>query len=428
MDDRNSSKSGNSAYQNTHRKLKKREEKLDRKKPLNSLIGLNGPVTEPLETKGQNMFNNVNFYWAGDIIPYSTINLIDNWAKYLSRSKDDWKGHSSVSEKWWKVCLWLDEKSYRYFVINQEQLKCKILRIEDVDSEDVATVLSLRSFHQFLVKPLNVKNMASYPKLVKYYRSCINYKLYAGAVDVAKLIILYRDGGIYLDCDIQPSLEYFFPSPKLFFNELKSMSVDKFCIHSSKNGVLESQLLFSNAPPVFMRVLLDFVEKRIEIDFLGEELIDFKKWSESDCNKKFNHYVVEDPNDLFRGHLNAFRNNDAEAYRTATSNIFDFLMEKGELEKEFDGELPFIDGHHPWLSVETVYVATCDFFDKILDDNPKVNMLYSQFYRSKIAKFFDNDQDNLPLFTWADPGYSSLRKFNQASLIIKKLSFKKSMG
>ena len=329
--------------------------------------------------------NFLHYYWTGKEPPAYLIKNLNNWALYL-------KKHDSL----FKIILWID------------------LLNKDI-THKLNPNISIKEFS-------TIKFEKIYINLHDVYIIFKRNKLFAFASDLARILILNAYPGIYIDIDIKPNFDEPFPKNKESFLQLfDSKSSIKFYappMHYEENFFIENWILFYFGFPQGLRFLLAEMEQKAKQDklLILHCALQHKEFCEHEQCK---HMQKSNFKVGYKRQLQAYLKRDATSYKRATQEtFFEYKAKIPSFSNKYFNTGYFKEGTPVWTNyLQMAYKSTDLTFKDKLNTSA---MSYHLFYQKEIAKFFQQDQESLPLFSWCDPGFQRLNELNAAATLIQK--------
>ena len=353
---------------------------------------------------------NLNFFWVSDEpkekhikrLKVGQIENLTNWAQ-------------STQDSEFRVNLYVDDAT-----LDELKQREKVVPIHQ-EEEAETYFFSTGNFFVLSITPLLQRYSSLYPSLIEFYHTNIDFKNYAFASDVARLLIQNDSHGFYIDMDITPnqsapltlesmitdlSVSGYQPETTPYYlNIIKSLDLD-----GTEKFTVENQIILS-----LKKNSLDQILQSIESRLCTDE-------GESNLQKELEEH--ENYKKLARvSQLNTsfFQKHPDFQYLAAfhSKNRRRFLQLN---HKEINGDDPSntlnITRKYHWLSIP--YKGLSDPFVKqlLLEDSHLKS--YTTGYPHILGRYFNSKQDSLRLYRWANPGYARLSDLEKAVAFIER--------
>ncbi|QIV95850.1 hypothetical protein EDC55_10535 [Allofrancisella inopinata] len=365
------------------------------------------------------MVSNINFYWYGDIPEKSVLRNLATWVRYLSKSKSEfivrlWTSEDIIGSL---ISLELGIEAGKYSMPRITPLKKEKLKFDGLDVViDTYKFCDVR-FNNIVVCDYDQFSgyYSSIPQLTKFYNYLNDNRLYVFASDIARLLIVNHFPGFYLDLDFLPNQE------KVFFRNIDrvmglfalagfTLGPKDYYLYCLKSTFQRENALIINFHKGGIDVLIEEIENCLQ-----------KKITENNGP----HYVDETEiyKEIFQGPKaqqlknSFFKGEDNDYLKYYSAKNAEAFINKNEEDGfsilgRFRDSIEFIFSQTVFYSYfRTTYGG--NFIHKEKDE-------YGLFYMFHIDKYFLNSQSNLPLYSWANPGFARLQKLDSATYPINK--------
>ncbi|MCG8471643.1 MAG: alpha/beta hydrolase [Desulfobacterales bacterium] len=354
------------------------------------------------------MHESISFFWGGGEINRTLRSNFKAWESHLRQSRSNFK-----------VVLWLDESAFGHLLENH------LSAIKEVRGPLFQYTWSIQgcSVGINLFDPNHL--FGHFVHLRQAYDILEKYRAYALLSDIARMAILSRSPGFYLDCDFRPNLKKpFVKSCRDVDLMLKGPCSESFYMAAFSNTLMESGMLFSSDTRSGARVLASMEDlAQSSLPQLESHAAAMRRFFSSPQNRDISRSMFS--GGKYKGQLEAFKKGNVGDFRWATASTF------GGMEDMF---MPRFGGSPKKVGVFSAAgmprwsVVLGQFFSAITDyffASCKDRSLFTSLCQQKIMPLFDTDQSAMPLYSWMDPGYSRLLELKAAVATVEAFRLKK---
>jgi hypothetical protein len=340
------------------------------------------------------MNNLINFFWAGGLIPARIKYNLKNWVSHLKKS-------NSLFE----VIVWS----------NREAIE--ILLEDEAEKKNVSSIThcsykwTIGKSHVVIKSFDELCELEKFDQLSKMYFALIKNKLFPIASDIARIFILNKKRGVYLDCDMHPNENFIFPKTiadlELLFLDLNSNKLYlPFLNNTPENGML-FYFGITNGLLALINEMNDISENMA--DKISYDSIQHNAFIKSNENNEINNLFFNS-NKYGNKYIDAYKKKSICDYRNVTTkklknyNAYVYPLNSNSIPKEVK---IYRNGMPPWnVGFNNFFSIISSYFKRGL----KESAIYQSLYEKNISNLIESQQDLLLLYTWSDPGYGTLTK------------------
>ena len=380
----------------------------------------------------------IHCVWTGKSFPYALRNFIKEWCLYLRRSRSDFQ-----------VILWVSDDSLE--VIKSYLSGGLGNSFDDADVKKLIPTLNVDfikakiRFNSFYVAKFDALFDPRFSKISEAMQILHDHKYYTSVSNLARVVVINSCGGIYTDVDyLYPNYMYRFPKDMRFILKIfnHSNQFDFYMPVVDLNGRLavENQCLVLS-PNDTGRLHELLAQMNLEISWQFRDIVKAAElnveYLENEITKSLSRSFFKEGNESSL--MEAYKKRNFEEYSHTTQELYkDVYHKKIEIDApsyfirpfrismvDFSGGRHF---HYNPISY-TTYTSVVNYYLRNISQNgttyakkywDRFSQLFSAHEMHEQFEFKDDEGRQVGLYSWANPGYSRLRKLEKAAGVVEK--------